>query len=374
MSDDVFIAGVGATRFGRRPDDSESLMALEAVRAALHDAGVERAAIDAVFVGNVFGDPGLGQAIARDVGLAGLPVVNVENACASGTSALLEAAAWIRAGMAESVLVLGVEKLSGRFDGLIALPSSTYIDQGLTLPAIYALHARRHMEEYGLAAADLAAVTVKARRLGAHNPLASYQDAVSAEEVLAAPLIADPLTRLMCCPNADGAAAAIVTGARPAAAGRPIRLLGSALASGRHRDRLAPGTSVVGEVARRAYEAAGVGPQDVDVAEVHDAFVIGEILAYERLGFCEPGQGGGYVARAYPHGDDTAVNTSGGLMSRGHPPGATGIAQVYEVVRQLRDHAGPAQVQDADVGLTLTMGGTVTELETNACVVHVFGT
>jgi acetyl-CoA acetyltransferase len=377
MPAEVRVIGVGAIAFARRSALSESEMAALAIGAALRDAAVPRSHVEAMFVGNVFGAPGFGQTIARDVGFAGLPVINIENACASATCALLEGAAWIHAGMAETVLVVGVEKLSNSFGGLIELPRSFYKDQGLTLPALYALHARRLMERDGLTAQQLAAVTVKSRALAKNNPIVSFADPVTIDEVLDAPMIADPLTRLMCCPNADGAAAAVISGSahEHRRSTRAIRLAGSALASGRHRDRQLAGESVVGPTAVLAYERAGVAPGDVDVAEVHDAFAVGEILAYERLGFCAAGAGGSFVPRAYPNANGTAVNPSGGLLSRGHPPGATGLAQVYEVVRQLRREVkGGAQVDGARVGLTLTMGGTVMELETNACAVHVFTT
>jgi acetyl-CoA acetyltransferase len=308
--------------------------------------------------------------IARDTALAELPIVNVENACASGSTALLMAANWIRSGMAETVLAVGVEHLSSAFDGLIGMADSYYTRQGMTLPSLYALHARNHIEGHGLTAEQIAQVSEKSRRMAPYNPIASAQEGVTREQVLAAPMIADPLTLFMCCPNADGAAAAVLTGAP--ADRRAVTLLGSGLGSGRHRDRLPLGESLVPGVAEVAYEQASLGPADVDVAEVHDAFAIGEILGYERLGFCAVGEGGSYVERAYPGAGPTAVNTSGGFIGRGHPPGATGLAQVFEIVRQLRREAGPVQVEGARTGLTLTMGGTVLELETNACVVHLF--
>lgn len=371
----TWVAGVGTTPFAKIEGADETDLVRRAVDAAVSDAGIGLDDIDVAFVGNVFGAGGLGQLVLRATPLAGRPIVNVENACASGTSALLEAVAWIGAGLAERALVVGVEVLTGRFDGLLPIAAGDpYTAQGMTLPSLYALKARHHMERHGTTVEQYAAVTVKNRGHGALNPNARFRAPVTLDEVLGSRLIADPLTLLQCCPNADGAAAAVVVGDGAVAdVARPVRIAGSALGSGRRRDEVGWEEEALRLVAGRAYQRAGLGPEAVDVAEVHDAFAPGELLAYERLGFSETGKGGVDLdaGRFTFGGAGPVVNPSGGLLSRGHPPGATGLAQVHEIVTQLRGEAGERQVPGATVGLTATMGGSVPQLETNACAVHV---
>jgi acetyl-CoA acetyltransferase len=214
-------------------------------------------------------------------------------------------------------------------------------------------------------------VAVKNRRHGCANPNARFRTAVTLDEVMASPPIADPLTLLQCCPNSDGAAAAVVVrGEAAERASRPIRIAGSALASGRTRVDVGWDEPTLRNTAARAYEQAGITAGSVDVAEVHDAFTPGEVLAY---GFSQGGQGGSDLqsGRFTFGGDGPVVNPSGGMLSRGHPPGATGLAQLHEIVTQLRGEAGERQVEGAAVGVTVTMGGSVLQLETNACAVHI---
>lgn len=375
MTAEAWITGVGLTPFTRQPDIGEAELAWPAIRAALDDSELEPDDVDVVFVGNVFAGPGLGQRVLAATPLAGRPIVNVENACASGTSAALEAHAWVKAGMADVALVVGVEVLTGRFDGgMIPVTDDLYVAQGMNLPALYALKARHHMERHGTRPEHFALVSVKNRAHGAANPFASTRAPVTIEEVLASRPISDPITLLQCCRNADGAGAVVVTSASRARGNpRAVRLAASRLGSGRRRAEIGWDEPTIRDVALAAYEAAGIGPSDVDVAEVHDSFAPAEILAYERLGFSEDGGGGFDLERGHFRlgGPGPAVNTSGGLLSRGHPPGATGVAQLYEIVTQLRGEAGPRQVDGARVGLTLTLGGNVPQLETNACCVHV---
>jgi len=375
MSGAAWITGVGLTPFTREPGSGEAPLAWSAVRAALADAALEVADVDVVFVANVFAGPGLGQRILAQTPLAGRPIVNVENACASGTGAALEAHAWVKAGMADVALVVGVEVLTGRFDGgMIPVGDDLYVAQGMNLPALYALKARHHMERHGTRPEHFALVSVKNRAHGAANPLASSREPVSVEDVLASRSIADPITLLQCCRNADGAGAVVVTSdARARGNRRAVRLAASRLGSGRRRAEIGWDEPTIGDVSAAAYEAAGVGPGDVHVAEVHDSFAPAEILAYERLGFSDDGAGGFDLERGRFRlgGPGPVVNPSGGLLARGHPPGATGAAQLFEIVTQLRGEAGPRQVDGARVGLTLTLGGNVPQLETNACCVHV---
>jgi len=378
----AWILGVGLTPFtlaasgtsGSEPV-SEAALAWSAVEAALADAQLEVTDVDAVFVGNVFAGAGLGQRVLAQTPLAGRPIVNVENACASGTSAALEAHAWVAAGMADVVLVLGVEVLTGRFDGgMIPVADDLYVAQGMNLPALYALKARYHMERYGTRPEHFALVTAKNRAHGAANARAAVRNPVTVKEVLDSRAIADPITLLQCCRNADGAGAVVITSAGRAQGNRrAVRLAASRLGSGRRRAEIGWDEPTIGDVSQAAYELAGVDPGDVDVAEVHDSFAPAEILAYERLGFSKEGAGGFDLEHGRFHlgGPGPVVNPSGGLLSRGHPPGATGTAQLFEVVTQLRGEAGSRQVPGARVGLTLTLGGNVPQLETNACCVHV---
>ena len=373
-----WIAGVGMTQFGKLQGADETHLVRDAVAEALADAAVEAEQIDAIFVGNVFGAGGLGQLTLRASRLAGKPIINVENACASGTSAMLEGVAWLEAGFAARVLVIGVEVLTGRFDGLLPIGSGDpYTPQGMTLPALYALKARDHMERFGTTAEQFAGVAVKNRAHGALNQKARFQKPVTLAEVLGSRSIAEPLTLLQCCANADGAAAAVLVCDDLAGAHvKPVRVAGSALASGRPRAEVGWNETTLRDTADAAYRRAGIRPHDVHVAEVHDAFAPGELLAYERLGFSAEGKGGPDLeaGRFTLGGEGPVVNPSGGLLSRGHPPGATGLAQVFEVVTQLRGDAGARQVAGATIGLTATMGGSVPQLDTNACAVHVLVT
>lgn len=364
------IIGAALAHFGRFPDKPLTDLGTEAVRAALADAGVARQAIDAVYVGTQWGGSMIGQRIMRNVGLPAIPVMNVENACSSGSTALHLACTALKAGTHETVLVLGVDKLS-QASGTLPRHGEDYDGtMGLSPPALYAMRARRYMHEHKVDIRDIALVCVKNRRHALHNPHALFRSEITVDEVSNARLVADPLTLLHCCARSDGAAAVIVTRAK-----RPgIRILASDLCSGRYkpgfRDMTVPEITVRG--AKRAYEAAGLGPKDIDIAEVHDAFSIAEILYYEALGFCAHGEGVPLLrSGATALGGRIPVNVSGGLMAKGHPPGATGIAQIVEIVWQLQGRAGARQVQDAKVGLTHCTGGGVSGLDHGACTIHI---
>lgn len=300
-------------------------------------------------------------------------MVNVENACASGTTALIEAATWVALGRCDVALAVGFDRVASAGGGLIALPPDDPLaGVGVTLPALYALLGNRYLHEAGATARELAAVVVKSRRHATGNPYACMRNPLTLEDVLTARPIADPLTLYMCTPNADGAAAAVLVSdrARQMAGSYPVRLRAAAIRAGLVQDRLEE-PSIVADLAREVYEAAGLGPEEVDVAEVHDAFAPAEPMLIEKLGFAPHGEALDRLARGHYAlgGPGVTVNPSGGLLSRGHPPGATGLAQVYEVVTQLRGQAGPRQVANARVGLVHNQGGTVLDIETNACVV-----
>jgi acetyl-CoA acetyltransferase len=374
----TIVAGVGMTPFGKHVDKRPEEIAGAAIRAAISDSGLDKGRIDAAFCGAVQLGMGIGQSVLREVGITGIPITNVENACASSGSALREAVAWVGSGAAEVALVFGVEQLTRTAKGLIDTGRASVAEEvGLPLPGLYALKARHHMDHYGTTAQQLAAVSVKNRRNGAANPHAHFKAAVTADEVLASPMISDPLTLLQCCPNVDGAAAIVVmsdAAAKRAGVDRPVQIAGMGVTSGRALDVAGAEPDATERAAAIAYEAAGVGPEDVDVCEVHEPFTIAEILHVEGLGFCAPGEGGKYIesGKADIDGDGVAVNPSGGLLSRGHPLGASGAAQVVEIVQQLRGEAGPRQREGARVGLAHIMGGNISELDSNACVIHIF--
>lgn len=375
----VAILGVGLTAFGRQPDRTLTQLGHEAARAALADAALGPQALGGAFVANalaglLFGDTTVGQTILSGIGIRGIPVVNVENACTSGSSALWLAFAAIEAGQLDCALVLGVEKMCVPGMGLLN-SGRTEIDSqlGLVTPASFALRAVRHMHEFGTTPRQLAAVAEKNRWHAALNPLAMFRKPTTIEAVLAEPMVADPLTRSQCCPIADGAAAVVLCSDR-AARNSPgaIRLDAIALRSGTYVnpvDLARWGTDV--ETAAIAYERAGIGPDDLALIECHDAFSIAEILHLEGLGICAPGDGGRLAESGETAlGGRIPVNASGGLLSRGHPVAATGIAQIVEIVAQLRGTAGARQVEGARVGLAQCMGGDLAG-DTKSCSVAI---
>jgi acetyl-CoA acetyltransferase len=367
----VAVYGVGTTPFALAPERTATAMVTSATREALADAGVDR--IDAVYVGTAFGEMGAAQRALRGLGIAEVPIVRVENACASGTTAFHEGCAAISAGRYEHVLAIGVEHMSQHRGAIPPEPRDPEGATGLALPALYAMSASHYAATHGVTDRQLAAVAVKNRAHGASNPRAQHSSAVTEDEVLGSRMIAEPLTRLQCSSISDGAGAAVLGPARGDDRDIPIRA--SALGSGGlwdYRSDHAWGYEIVARIARQAYEQAGIGADDVDVFEVHDAFTIGEIVTTEAIGLAPEGEGAPLIAAgATTHGGRVVVNPSGGLLARGHPLGATGLAQLAELVWQLRGDAGPRQVDGARIGVVETMGGGVSGLDGNACVVAV---
>lgn len=381
---EVAVAGVGMHPFGRHPDASLKDLVRVAVVRALDDAGLGTKDVDAVYSANAMA--GLlqgqeqirGQSALREVGIERVPVVNVENACASGSSAFREAVLAVRAGAANAVLVVGFEKMfvEDRDRSLAALESAADLDVvgglGLQFTAVYALRLRKRLDDGSLTLDDLADVAVKSHHNGSLNPYAQFRFEFTRDEILASRPIADPLTLLMCSSMCDGAAAAVVTRAdRLPANGRPRVLVRAAAAMSGFTTDGSPEPSLSALTAGRAYDEAGIGPDDVDVVEVHDAMAPGELLYYEHLGFCEHG-GAAELLRsgATQIGGRIPVNPSGGLSSRGHPTGATGLAQVAELVWQLRGEAGARQTREPRLALAQNSGGWL-EGESAACNVHV---
>jgi acetyl-CoA C-acetyltransferase len=381
MMREVAIVGTGMTRFGELWESSLRDMFAEAALAALADAGASK--LDGIYVGNMSAggfvkQEHLGPLMADAVGMSGIPAVRVESACASGSVALRTAYFEVASGASDIVLAAGVEKMTDGADvtDVLAMAADQENEayHGITFPGLYAMIARAHMEKYGTTETDLAEVTVKNHRHGALNPKAQFPRKVTVEQVLASSPVAEPLRLLHCSPVSDGAAAVLLCPLDRAKefTKNPIKILASAMATSSLAlaDRDDPAfLDAVQLSAERAYAAAGVGPGEIQVAEVHDCFSIAEICCTEALGLVERGKGG-EAARS----GDTAlggripVNTSGGLKSKGHPVGATGIAQAIEICDQLRGDAGKRQVPDAKIGLCQNMGGSGA-----SSVVHILG-
>ncbi len=373
----AFVAGVGMTRFGRFPERFIKDIGAEAVLEAIRDAGVNPAEIEVAYCGHTRGGSTVCQRILNEIGISGIEMVNMEDACASGSAAFRYAYLAVANGMADVVLAIGVEKLSDKIKGVIP-PRKDDLEGlfGRIMPSVFAMIAKRHMYQYGTKVEHFALVSYKNHLNAVKNPRAMYRKELSVEEILNSPVICEPITLYQCTANADGAAAAVVVSERKIKQlGKlPVRIAASVLCAGGARVEDWDYTVSLSTVnaSRRAYEEAGIGPEDLDVIELHDCFSVAELVHYENLGLCPKGEGARFIEekRSYINGD-VAVNPSGGLLSKGHPLGATGLGQVYEVVQQLRGNCGERQVENARVGLTHTMGGGVSGLESGACAVHI---
>jgi acetyl-CoA C-acetyltransferase len=372
----VSIIGAGCTRFGERWDDSLRDLVVETGIMALEDASVSGEEIDGLYVGNMSGgrfveQEHIGALISDCAGLSRLhvPSTRVEAACASGGLALRQAVLAVASGYSDVVIAAGVEKMTDVTGGVAADALAAAADRewecffGATFPALYAMIARLHMHRFGTTREELAAVAVKNHHNGCANPISQYQMEISVEKVLRSPLVADPLRVLDCSPITDGAAAVVLAPTEDASkySDAPIKILAAAQASDTlalHDRREITTLDASVFAARKAFDQAGLEPGDIDLAEVHDAFTIGEIVAIEDLGFVEKGGGGRAAEEGLTWiGGKIPINTSGGLKACGHPVGATGIKQAYEMVLQLRGEAGKRQVDGAEVGLTHNVGG-----------------
>jgi acetyl-CoA acetyltransferase len=375
---DVHVVGVGMTRFGKHPDSDASDLGSAALHEAVADAGIDPRVIEAAYCGHVFQGMVTGQRILAQVGLAGLPLANVENACSSGATAIREASLAIRAGEHDVVIAIGTEHLTSKFSGALTPdPSDPEAAVGATMPGVYAMRARRYMEEFGMTREQLALIPVKNKRNAAQNPLAHFRKEITVEDVLASRPIADPLRLHDCSPVTDGAAAVIVMSDKAAkkyANGRGIRLAASTLRTGSVDVEPTSMTyePLTWKTAKEAYDRAGIGPEDVDFAEVHDCFSIAEVLRVEGLGLFEQGQYPWAVERGEADiNGQLPINPSGGLIGKGHPLGGTGVAQVVELVRQLRGEAGSRQIEGAKVGVAHCRGGKAVGIEGAACTVQI---
>ena len=405
---DVYIAGVSMTNFGKHLDRSLKSLTGQALAEVLRDAGCEARMIEAAFFGNcVQGhmegqDMVRGEIALRPFGIEGVPVVNVENACATATTAFHMAVNYVKAGACDIALAIGVEKMFSEdkarmfsaFDGawdvhevatsqaaFAAMAKGVEVPPGTTSPRpysvfmdIYAGFCRMHMREFGTTQEQLAVIASKNHQHSTMNPLSQFQKAFSVNEVMSAAPITYPLTLPMCSPISDGAAAAIVCNAAGlnklnAAKARSMRVLATILQSGSNRGITEFEKHASKLAALKAYEKAGLGPQDMHVAEVHDATAMGEIIELEALGLCALGEGGPAAARGETRlGGRLPVNPSGGLESKGHPIGATGLGQIFELVTQLRGEAGQRQVSGAKVAIAQNGGGICGIEEAITCV------
>ncbi len=370
----VLIAGVGMTPFTKTPGRGVRDLALTAAREAMEQAGVPAADVEQIFLGNAAAgvvtqqEMIRGQVAFRDSELWGKPVINVENACASGSSALHLGWQAVTAGLCDVVLVVGAEQLThiDKSRTFNALRGSTDIEEigesvagevatNSVLMDFYAGEGRHYLEAYGATSEDFARVAVKNRNNAAFNPLAQYRTPQTVEEVLGSRMIVDPLTLAMCSPTTDGGAAVVLCseGYARRLSGPMLSILASELAGG-----AGAGSAPVADAVGKAYAKAGLGPEDFDLIELHDAAAPAELIQYSEIGLCEEGEGHHLLrSGATEIGGATPVNTSGGLLSRGHPLGATGLAQIHELATQLHGRANGRQVTGARTGMAVNSGG-----------------
>jgi len=396
MKMNAYVAGVGMTPFGKHFDKTLKALAGQAITEALRDAGLQAGDLQAAWMGNAAAGVTVGQEMIRgqvalrELGIGRIPVVNVENACASSSTALQQACAMVTAGLYDVVLACGSEKLfhEDKLRSMGAFSSAVDVEDpkgalkvlenmaraaGESFDAtgagekrsvfmdIYSLMAKKHMKRYGSTKEHFAMVTAKNSFHGSMNPRAQFRDEMTVQQVLDARTIIEPLTLPMCSPIGDGAAAVIIVSERKArelGLKKPVKILASALVSGWDFGR--EGESVGAFAAQQAYEAAGLGPRDLSCVELHDASAPSEIVAYEYLGLCGEGEGKSLIEfGATRLGGRVPVNTSGGLLRKGHPVGATGCAQIVELTEQLQGRSGQRQVEGARIGLAHNGGGAI---------------
>ncbi|HEX3674331.1 MAG TPA: thiolase family protein [Rhizomicrobium sp.] len=377
MSNDVYVVGTDMIKFGRFPNRSIAEMGGEAALLALDDCGLTIADMQALYCGNLFeASGGVGQRVLREIGQTGIPVVNVANACATGATAFREGWMAIKAGVYDIVLAVGVEQMGsgllGGGGGREGVSTEGLLGSG-TMPSVFAHVGLEHTRQYGTTFEQFAKVSVKNHHHSTLNPKAMYRKETPLEEVMGAEMISYPNTKLMCSVNVDGSAAAVLCSEKKARElglmGRAVKVRASALASDPYTDRniaMMDFNAVTKLAAKSAYEMAGLGPDDVNLIELHDCFATAEIVHYENLGLCKPGEAGRMIDSGETAlGGRIPVNVSGGLLSKGHPLGATGIANIYEVTTHLRGEAGERQVGGARIGMTHVVGAG------SACAVHI---
>jgi len=374
---EVYVVGTDMIKFGRFPDRTVPQLGAQAALMALDDAGLTIDDMQALYCGNL-GEAGamVGQRVLREIGQTGIPVVNCANACATGATAFREGWAAIKAGVYDVVLAVGVEQMGrgllGGGGGGAGIPTEGLLGSG-TMPAVFAHVGMEHTRNFGTTFEQFAKVSVKNHHHSTLNPKAMYQVETPLQEVMGAEMISYPNTKLMCSVNVDGSAAAVLASESAAKRlglmSRAVRVRASAMTSDPYtpRNTVMPDFNAVTRMAAKAaYEMAGVGPEDVNLVELHDCFATAEIVHYENLGLCADGEGGRLIDTGETAlGGRVPVNVSGGLLSKGHPLGATGIANIYEITTHLRGEAGKRQVEGARIGLTHVVGMG------SACAIHV---
>lgn len=380
----VVIIGVGMTQFGKFLDTSIEELGRIAVWNAINDANINPKDIQVAYVANsvhglIYEKTGtLGQAVLAHCGFGEIPIINVENACAGGSTALRGAYLEVASGNYDVAMAVGVEKMycADVAKSIAAMASNTpYADMGYQFTCEYAMFLRRYMKKYTVTREQFAKVVEKNSYNGSLNPYAQHRRPLTVEEVLNSRVIAEPLTLYMCCSMGDGGAAAILCTediARKYTTKPLVEIAACGLRSGMYRkqNEADPDIEISTLTANEAYERAGIGPEDIDVAEVHDAMAPAEILLYEYLGFCKPGEGARLIDEGWTKIDgDIPVNPSGGLAAKGHPVSATGLAQAAEIVWQLRGEAGERQTKNPKVGLTESAGGWTQFDDNGACSV-----
>lgn len=372
----AYVAGIAMTKFTRNPALRIEKMGSQVVWEAVEEAGINLTDIQEVYCGNVYNGAGVGQKVMAEVGHIGMPITNIENQCSSASNAFREVYFGVTLGRIDIGLAVGVENLTSVLKGPIVDEGDLEGAMGNSFAALYAQRARRYMYEYGLKPEHLAKISVINKRNAYYNEKASYGELIDIDKVLNSRMVADPLHLYDCNTNADGAAAAVIVSEKIAKqiGGKPVEIVASCLKSGKLPERFIDMTfeDVTQRTAEDAYNQAGCGPEDIDFAEVHDCFTIAEILRVEGLGLCERGgmikwiqEGTIEITGKKP------INPSGGLLGKGHPIGATGIAQIYELCKQLRGKAGKRQIRGARIGLAMNRGGAVAGIEANACTVHI---
>jgi acetyl-CoA acetyltransferase len=373
---DVYILGVDMIKFGRFPDRSVPNIGAEAALMALDDAGLGIEDMQALYCGNLGQSSGMvGQRILQEIGQTGIPVVNCANACATGATAFREAWTSVKAGLYDVVLAVGVEQMGkGLLGGTGAgkgIPKEGLLGSG-TMPAVFAEAGMEHSRNHGTTFEQFAKISVKNHHHSTMNPKAMYQIETPLDDVMNAEMISYPNTKLMCSVNVDGSAAAVLVSEKKAkelGMERAVKVKASVITSDpyQERDLVMPDVNTcTRKAAKEAYEMAGVGPEDIDLVELHDCFATAEMLHYENLGLCKDGEAGRMIDEGeVALGGKVPVNVSGGLLSKGHPLGATGIANIYEVSTHLRGEAGERQVEGAKLGLTHVIGLG------SACGIHI---
>jgi len=376
---EVAIIGVGSTIFGKLPDKALDELGGEAALAALTDAGVAPKDVQFGYCANLYGGMVIGQAVLREVGITGIELTNIENACAGGATALRKAWWDIASGLYDIGIVVGVESMTtSPMAGKLITPAKGDItgELGMNMVARFALVQRRYMHMFNVSLEQIAKVSVKNHHHGCLNPYSQYKKELTIEEIINSRPICEPITLLQCCPATDGASAVVLASGDLAKkyTSQPIIMAASLLKSGDYSFRWEDITfsDMTYKCTNEAYEMAGLGPEDVDVCELHDAFAVNELMHYVELGFCQRGEEVRLLEDGVTElGGKLPVNTSGGLLSKGHPISASGVAQVAEIVWQLRGQAGNRQVANAKVGLAHVLGGEVTGLESGAVAIHI---